>query len=101
VIYLAGINGTAIWHRLGYARKCHIACSDNHWDDVSKLWYRLSYDFMGRLLPLGTPIEKDYQPPKSITLLEFEDGQLPEWKYTKTEFWPSLNIHDSSAIHLM
>lgn len=62
------------------------ACPDNQWDHASRFWY-IAYHtaFWTDYYLSDTPMEKDYQPPQPFTLSEFEEGQLPERVYGKTE----------------
>ena len=62
------------------------ACPDDQWGQTSRCWY-IAYHtaFWTDYYLSDTPMEKDYQPPKPFTLSEFEDGQLPEREYDKTE----------------
>jgi uncharacterized damage-inducible protein DinB len=62
------------------------ACPDDQWGHASRFWY-IAYHtaFWTDYYLSDTPLEKDYQPPKPFTLSEFEDGQLPEREYGKTE----------------
>jgi len=62
------------------------ACPDSQWGGDSRFWY-IAYHttFWTDYYLSDTPMEKDYQPPKPFTLSEFEDGQLPEREYGKTE----------------
>lgn len=62
------------------------ACPDSQWGGGSKFGY-IAYHttFWTDYYLSDTPMEKDYQPPKPFTLSEFEDGQLPDREYTKTE----------------
>jgi hypothetical protein len=62
------------------------ACPDDQWGGASRFWY-IAYHttFWTDYYLSDTPLEKDYQPPKTFTLSEFEDGQLPEREYSKTE----------------
>jgi len=62
------------------------ACPDSQWGGDSRFWY-IAYHttFWTDYYLSDTPMEKDYQPPKPFTLSEFEDGQLPEREYSKTE----------------
>ena len=62
------------------------ACPDDMWDHASRFWYIAFHTtFWTDYYLSDTPMEKDYQPPKPFTLSEFEDGQLPEREYDKTE----------------
>lgn len=62
------------------------ACPDDQWSHASRFWY-IAYHtaFWTDYYLSDTPLENDYQPPKPFTLSEFEDGQLPERVYGKTE----------------
>lgn len=62
------------------------ACPDDQWAHASGFWY-IAYHtaFWTDYYLSDTPMEKDYQPPEPFTLSEFEDGQLPERKYSKSE----------------
>lgn len=91
-----------IWQQFGAAidmlENAINACPEDQWDQTSRFWY-LAYHttFWTDYYLSDTPMEKDYRPPKPFTLSEFEDGQLPERVYTRTEVLQFLH-HDRGRL---